>query len=74
MLVAAWLDFVGVAFGLWSYDYIIIPLTPAFIPWDTSLLPVTIMLLLQYKPYVNPFIKSVFFGAITAFVGDPIFK
>ncbi|HEU5139107.1 MAG TPA: CBO0543 family protein [Bacillales bacterium] len=74
MLVSSWLDFEGVSLGLWSYEYSLIPTMPTFIPWDFSLIPVTIMFLLQVKPNLNPVIKAIFFAGMTCCVGEPIFK
>jgi len=74
MIIALWLDFIGVSLGLWSYNYSVVPFIPAYIPWDFSLIPTIVMLLLQYKPGINPFIKAIVFGFLSAFVGGPIFK
>lgn len=73
ILFTSHLDFLGVKMALWYYEYNVLPTLPAYIPWDSSLFPVTIMLLLQYKPNFNPYIKAVFFGAFTAFIGEPLF-
>lgn len=37
-------------------------------------MPVTVMLFLQFKTAVNPWIKALVFGAMAAFVGEPIFE
>lgn len=73
MLIASWLDFIGISFGLWSYNYTVVPAIPAYIPWDFSLIPTIIMLLIQYKPKLRPLIKAIFFGGMSAFVGGPFF-
>jgi len=73
VLIASWLDFIGIAFGLWSYSYSVVPAMPAYIPWDLSLIPTIIMLLIQYKPTLHPLIKAIFFGGMSAFVGGPFF-
>lgn len=74
MLVASWLDFAGVTLGVWAYNYSLVPTMPTFIPWDFSLIPVTTMLVLQYKPNLNPFLKAIFIAGMTAFIGEPVFK
>lgn len=74
IIISAWLDFFGVSLGLWVYKYSIIPSIPTYIPWDFCLIPVTMLLLLQYKPNLNPLIKAIFIAGMTAFVGEPIFK
>jgi hypothetical protein len=68
------MDMIGVCMGMWYYDYKIIPMTVIYIPWDYSLFPVSMMLLLQYKPKVNIFIKAIGFAAICAFVFEPLFS
>ncbi|MGJ9386192.1 CBO0543 family protein [Salipaludibacillus sp. CF4.18] len=71
MLISSWLDFAGVTFGLWYYIYEIIYFIPSFFPWDFSLLPVTIMFLIQIKPNVSPLIKAIFFSVFTSFIAQP---
>ncbi|AFM42019.1 hypothetical protein Desaci_3114 [Desulfosporosinus acidiphilus SJ4] len=73
ILISSWLDVVGILFGLWSYHAEVIPLSPAFIPWDFTLLPVITMAFLQYKPMVNPLVKAVIFSLIGSFGAQPLF-
>ncbi|WP_391557900.1 CBO0543 family protein [Robertmurraya sp.] len=73
IIISSWLDFVGVVRGFWHYNYDVIPTLPAFIPWDFTLLPVTVMLFLQFKPQMNPLIKGIVFAALSSFVGEPLF-
>ncbi|MBU8906654.1 CBO0543 family protein [Desertibacillus haloalkaliphilus] len=73
MIIASWLDSLGIQLGLWIYKYEVIPFIPAFIPWDLSLMPVVTMFFLQVKPNINPFIKGIIFGFIAAFVAEPFF-
>lgn len=61
-LVSSYLDYVGIFLGLWRYDYEVIPFTANYFPTSFTILPISIMLLLQTKPHVNPFIKAVFFS------------
>ncbi len=72
MTLSAALDAIGVQLGLWSYRYEVLPFIPAYIPYDLALMPVVIMFLIQIKPYYSPFKKSVIFGLLTAFVGEPL--
>jgi hypothetical protein len=74
ILISSWFDFLGTSMGLWAYSMPIIPTNPTFLPWDFSLIPVTTMLVLQYKPQINPFIKAIFISALTSYVGEPFFK
>jgi magnesium-transporting ATPase (P-type) len=74
IMIASLLDFLGLVFGLWHYSGRALPIIPTYIPWDASLIPVTIMLWLQYKPTLNPLLKAVIYGALTSFIGEPIFE
>lgn len=73
MLIASWLDLMGILFGLWSYYHNVVPFSPAFVPWDFTLLPVSIMFLLQVKPQMSPIIKAIAFSIFSSFIGEPFF-
>ncbi len=73
ILISSWLDIMGILFGLWSYHYNVVPFSPAFVPWDFTLLPVTIMFFLQIKPYIKPLIKATVFSVCSSFIAEPIF-
>ncbi|NRD77072.1 hypothetical protein HPT25_06120 [Bacillus sp. BRMEA1] len=72
--IASWLDFLGLVFGLWHYSGRVLPTIPAFFPWDFTLVPVTLMLWLQFKPTVHPFLKAIIYAALTSFIGEPLFE
>lgn len=74
IILTSILDNIGMAFGLWGYNYIIIPLIPPYIPWDFTLFPVTAMLFFQYKTKINPFVKAVVFSALGSFIVQPLFQ
>lgn len=74
ILIASWFDFLGVLMGSWYYVHELVPFIPAFLPWDFSLLPVSIMMSIQFKPHIHPFLKAIIFSALTSFVGEPIFE
>jgi len=73
MLICSWLDLMGILFGLWSYYDNVVPFSPAFLPWDFTLLPVSIMYLLQIKPKISPFIKAIAFSVFSSFLAEPFF-
>lgn len=73
MLISSWLDIVGVTLDLWHYHSEIVPIIPAFGPWDSTLMPVTIMFFLQVKPNFSPLLKAIIFGIIAAFLAEPFF-
>lgn len=72
--IASWFDFLGLIFGSWHYSGRVLPTIPSFFPWDFTLIPVTMMLWLQFKPTLNPFIKAVIYSALTSFIGEPLFE
>ncbi|MCM3126087.1 CBO0543 family protein, partial [Mesobacillus sp. MER 33] len=71
MFISNFLDSLGVQLGFWYYQYAVVPFIPASMPWNTSLLPVFVMFLLQYKNISSPYIKAIIFATISAFVGEP---
>ncbi len=71
IIVAFLVDALGTAFRLWEYPIEILPYMPPLIRWDTTLLPVSVMVFLQYKPDVNRIIKAAVFAALGAFMIEP---
>ncbi|WP_318508743.1 CBO0543 family protein [Bacillus sp. T3] len=67
------LDFFGVVSGFWYYTGKVIPSIPSYFPWDFCLFPVSMTLLMQYRPYISPVKKSIFYSGIVSFVGEPFF-
>jgi FtsH-binding integral membrane protein len=72
MTLSVALDGIGVQLGLWSYRYEVIPLIPAYLPYDLALMPVVIMSLIQFKPQYSPYKKAVIFAVLAAFIGEPL--
>ena len=73
LFIAMWMDFMGNSFGLWYYPYELIPSLPPFFPWE-SIIPIEVLLLLQYKPTYSPWAKAIAFGLANSFVFEPITK
>jgi hypothetical protein len=73
MFLSTFLDSIGVQLGFWYYKHAPLPLIPAFFPWDTTLMPVVIMGLIQFKPKWNPYLKGLIFAVLTTFIGEPFF-
>ena len=74
VIVCSWFDFCGVALGLWYYAGKVIPTIPSYAPWDFALFPVTMTLLIQFRPHISPLKKAIFYGLMVAFIGEPIFE
>lgn len=72
MVLSEILDAIGVSFGLWAYPVKVIPVATVSFSFRLSVIPVLVMLLLQFKPQLNPFIKAVVFGGLGAYVGLPL--
>lgn len=73
MVISLTLNVVGDQFGLWHYRYNVIPVLPTYFPWDITLMPLTIMFLLEIKPNINPFLKAIFFSILAAYIAEPFF-
>lgn len=73
-MVANTLDTIGVSYNLWHYDWKVIPYITVYFPWDFTLFPVSIMLLMQFKPKINKYIKAVAFSFMCSFVFEPFFS
>ena len=71
-LVTSFLDNVGIFCGLWHYDWKPFPFLCSYFPWNYSVFPVMVMLILQFKPKINPNIKAVGFAFLCALVFEPI--
>ncbi|UJF35698.1 CBO0543 family protein [Paenibacillus hexagrammi] len=71
MIIALMLDILGDQMGFWHYRYNVIPVLPTYFPWDMTLMPVTVMVLIQVKPKVHPFIKAIFFALVSSYVAEP---
>lgn len=73
IIIAVALDIIGDQYGLWHYRFNVVPILPTYFPWDFTLMPVTVMFLLQIKPKANPFLKAILFALISSFLGEPFF-
>jgi hypothetical protein len=73
MLAAVLLDKVGVSQGYWRYNTLLLPYFVQYLPWDLTVMPVTVMLFLQYFPKISPWIKGVVFGLTAAYIVEPVF-
>nr|WP_304608245.1 CBO0543 family protein [Pontibacillus sp. HMF3514] len=74
IIISSFLDIVGVRLGLWYYNYEIIPLSPAFLPWDFTVIPVSVMALIEYKHHFSPVLKALIFAFLSSFIGETIFE
>jgi hypothetical protein len=70
--ISSLFDILGSQLGFWHYRYEVLPLIPSYFPWDFTLMPVTILFLLQIKPKTNPWIKAIIFASITSFIAEPL--
>jgi hypothetical protein len=74
MIVTNFLDIIGASFNLWHYDYKDLPFVPIYLPWDMTLFPVSVMVMLQFKPEINVYIKAVIFSFLCSFIFEPLFS
>lgn len=73
MGVSLALDVFGDQFSFWHYRYNVIPIVPTYFPWDITLMPVSIMILLQIKPNGHPLLKAILFGVGASYLAEPFF-
>jgi hypothetical protein len=72
LIISSWLDFMGSELGFWAYLVDVDPLSPSFVAYDFTLIPVSVMLLLQYKPNINPLLKAIVFSGVASFIFQPL--
>jgi hypothetical protein len=72
MVLSEILDTFGVSFGKWAYPVKVVPVSTINFSFRLSVLPVVLMLFLQFKPRFNPYIKAIIFGGFGAYIGMPI--
>lgn len=73
-LISNVLDIIGGSYNLWHYDWKDFPFIPIYLPWDFTLFPVSVMIMLQFKPKINAFFKAIIFSFLCAFVFEPLFS
>jgi hypothetical protein len=73
MIFAFFIDTVGISFNLWFFEYKILPVIQIFFPWDFTLIPIFIMVLLQIKPNKYVFAKALIFAIFSAYIAEPFF-
>ncbi|MGN7942496.1 MULTISPECIES: CBO0543 family protein [Bacillaceae] len=71
-IISLILDSIGLQLGLWIYPYNMFPFITGYFPWDLTLLPVSIMFFIEYKPKWSPLFKGILYGLFAAFIGEPI--
>jgi hypothetical protein len=70
-LVTSTLDNIGISYGLWHYDWKPFPFICSYFPWNYSVFPVVVMLILQFKPEVGSLMKAVGFALVCALIFEP---
>lgn len=74
LVISSVLDMTGIYLGLWEYHSALLPIVPAYLTWDWSVMPVTAMLFYQFKPRINPWVKAAVFSGIGSFIAGPVFE
>jgi hypothetical protein len=72
MFLSTFLDSLGVQLGFWYYIHSVLPFIPPYFPWDTTLMPVTVMAFLQYKPNIKPYVKGLIFALMSSYIAEPV--
>ncbi|KAA0549828.1 hypothetical protein FZW96_00295 [Bacillus sp. BGMRC 2118] len=71
-LVSLFLDSIGVQRGLWIYSFDVFPFIPGYIPWDLTLLPITMMIMIEFKQKWHPLWKGIMYAGFSSFIGEPL--
>jgi hypothetical protein len=72
MAATVYLDEMGVSMGLWVYSGRINPYVSESSAYNLSIIPVSVMLLVQLFPRIRPVVKALIFAALGAFVLLPL--
>jgi len=67
------LDVLGDQLGFWHYRFNVIPVLPTYAPWDITLMPVTVMLMVQFLRKINAIISALLFAFISSYIAEPFF-
>jgi hypothetical protein len=73
IIISVLLDTLGDQHGFWHYRFNVLPAVPTYFPWDFTLMPMSIMLLLIIKPMISHWIKAVVFALAASYIGEPLF-
>jgi magnesium-transporting ATPase (P-type) len=73
VIISLAFDIVGDQFSFWHYRFNVLPIVPTYFPWDITLMPVTVMVMLQIKPDLHPLLKAILFGGFSAYIAEPFF-
>ncbi|WP_100406942.1 CBO0543 family protein [Bacillus solitudinis] len=68
---ASALDLIGDSLGLFHYHYEVLPFTSNYVPWSICILPIVVMVFLQIKPNLNPFLKAAIFSTLGSLITLP---
>lgn len=71
-ICSTFLDTIGMALGLWYYPTKIFPLIPPFFTFDITIIPISTMAFLQFKPHWSPWLKSVILSLVGSFMFQPV--
>jgi len=71
-IISLILDSIGLQLALWIYPYNVFPFITGYFPWDLTLLPISIMFFIEFKPQWSPVLKGIIYALLAAFVGEPI--
>jgi hypothetical protein len=74
MMTSNFLDVIGATYNLWHYDWKDFPFIPIYMPWDLTLFPISVMIMLQFKPNISKYIKAIVFSFLCSFVFEPLFS
>lgn len=72
MLIASFLDIVGLSYDLWRYYVTVIPVIGGFFPWNFSVLPALFIITYEIFPKQSIILKGFVVSLMFAYIGEPI--
>lgn len=75
LIISSYLDAVLSEFGLWSYNFEIVPVWPRLISADFTALPIMYMLIYQYCPRWKSYCRALILSAAAwSFICEPVLE
>jgi PAS domain S-box-containing protein len=71
MVIASFLDIMGLTYNLWKYYVTVVPVLGGFFPWNFSIVPVLFVFSYQVFPKISPVLKGIIVSLMYAYLGEP---
>lgn len=72
MVIASFLDILGLSYDLWRYYVTVIPVMGGFFPWNFSFVPALFIITYEIFPKQSIVLKGLVVSLMYAYIGEPI--